>query len=65
MLYMARFGHRRGRGEFVKTFGKQRDGATTAPTIATVADGLRSRPESSPDYYPYLCKSRASRAVSD
>lgn len=49
MLYMARFGHRRGRGEFVKTFGKQRDGTTTAPTIATVADGLRSRPESNLD----------------
>lgn len=46
MLYMARFGHRRGRGEFVKTFGKQRDGAPTPPTVATVADGLRSRPES-------------------
>jgi hypothetical protein len=47
MLYMARFGHRRGRGRFVETFGKQRDGTTTAPTITTVADGLRSRQESS------------------
>jgi len=46
MLYMARFGHRRGRGRFVETFGNQRDGTTTAPTVATVADGLRSRPES-------------------
>jgi len=49
MLYMARFGHRRGRGRFVETFGKQRDGTTTPPTIATVADGLRSRPESGLD----------------
>jgi len=47
MLYMARFGHRRGRGRFVETFGRQRDGTTAAPTIATVADGLRSRRESS------------------
>jgi hypothetical protein len=47
MLYMARFGHRRGRGRFVETFGKQRDGTTTPPTIATVADGLRLRLESS------------------
>ena len=46
MLYMARFGHRRGRGEFVKTFGKQRDGTTTAPTVSMVADRLRSRPDS-------------------
>ena len=49
MLYMARFGHRRGRGEFVRTFGTQRDGSTTAPTVAMVADGLRSRPDSSLD----------------
>jgi len=49
MLYMARFGHRRGRGRFVETFGKQRDGTTLAPTIATVADGIRSRPESNLD----------------
>ncbi len=46
MLYMARFGHRRGRGRFVETFGKELDGSTTPPTIATVANGLSSRAES-------------------
>jgi len=46
MLYMARFGHRRGRGRFVETFGKDRHGDPQAPTIASVAEGLLSRPDS-------------------
>ncbi len=47
MLYMARFGHRRGRGRFVDTFGGKRDGARPAPTIATVVEGLLLRSDSS------------------
>ena len=34
MLYMARFGYRRGKGNFVKTFGRDCDGKPKAPTIA-------------------------------
>jgi hypothetical protein len=43
MLYMARFGHRRGRGRFIQTFGVSRDGINLAPTITDVVDGLLSR----------------------
>ena len=49
MLYMARFGHRRGRGRFVQTFGKTRDGTPLAPTIKDVVDHLLSRPISAID----------------
>ena len=40
MLYMARFGYRRGKGNFTETFGQEIDGGIKAPTIADVAKGL-------------------------
>ena len=46
MLYMARCGHRRGRGRFVETFRRTADGHPLAPTIGDVAEGLLSRPAS-------------------
>jgi hypothetical protein len=46
MLYMARFGHRRGRGYFVKTFGMKPNGDTVPPTISDVVNGLLCRPGS-------------------
>lgn len=44
MLYMARWGHRRGKGHFVETFGRK-DGQnkSLAPTLHDVADGLITR----------------------
>ena len=46
MLYMARWGHRRGKGCFIEAFGKQADEKLAPPTIADVATGLLVRPES-------------------
>lgn len=46
MLYMARFGHRRGKGRFAGAFGtgaKQAGKKASAPTIAEVASGLIAR----------------------
>lgn len=45
MLYMSRFGHRRGRGCFVETFSIKFHRNTLA-TIADVAEGLRLRTQS-------------------
>src|ERR1700693_2835966 len=44
MLYMARWGHRRGKGNFAETFG-QRDASDKliAPTLEDVADGLLAK----------------------
>lgn len=47
MLYMARWGHRRGRGNFVTTFGSVLDGKHQTPSVADVASGLLARPEGS------------------
>lgn len=46
MLYMARWGHRRGRGNFVSTFGALAEGKAQAPSIADVALGLSANLES-------------------
>ena len=43
MLYMARWGHRRGKGNFTSSFGQERDGKAQPPTIADVAHGLLER----------------------
>jgi len=40
MLYLARFGHRRGRGRFVTTFGQDTGKGPQAPSVANVAAGL-------------------------
>lgn len=40
ILYMARWGHRRGVGGFVKTFGREEEGKRQPPTIADVRKGL-------------------------
>jgi hypothetical protein len=40
MLYLARFGHRRGRGHFKNSFGKETDNGRSAPSIGDVAKGL-------------------------
>lgn len=45
MLYMARFGHRRGRGRFAETFSIKLKRNSLA-TIADVAEGLRLRTQS-------------------
>lgn len=45
MLYMARWGHRRGKGKFVFTFGPEVDGKAQSPCIVDVVSGLLSRPD--------------------
>ena len=45
MLYMARFGHRRGKGRFAETFADDAQGASRPPTIASVARVLSAEPE--------------------
>ena len=46
MLYMARWGHRRGRGTFQKTFGSVKDGKPLPPSTKDVAAGLlRKHPQ--------------------
>lgn len=46
MLYMARWGHRRGKGAFRKTFGLVKDSKPQPPTTADVAAGLlRKHPQ--------------------
>jgi hypothetical protein len=48
MLYMARFGHRRGKGRFAETFGRARTGGKAdAVTVASVADVLAEASDSS------------------
>ena len=42
MLYMARWGQRRGRGAFKEAFGRKIDGKAEAPSITSVVDGLLS-----------------------
>jgi hypothetical protein len=49
MLYMARWGHRRGTGNFVKSFGPVQGGKPQAPTIETVTAGLLTRTDSCMD----------------
>lgn len=49
MLYMARWGHRRGKGRFVATFCSQVEGKVQAPTISDVVTGLVSLPDSALD----------------
>jgi len=46
MLYMARRGERRGKGNFVSTFGQIHNGKTQPPSIANVVSGMLVRPES-------------------
>ncbi|WP_295581476.1 hypothetical protein [uncultured Lamprocystis sp.] len=43
MLYLARFGHRRGKGKFVSTFGQSTTGGLKAPTVSDVAERLTAR----------------------
>ena len=43
MLYLARFGHRRGKGRFVATFDAQSDHAKGLPTVVSVASTLLSQ----------------------
>lgn len=43
MLYMARWGQRRGKGAFKEAFGPTINGNTEPPTIANVADGLLAK----------------------
>ena len=40
MLYMARWGHRRGKGKFRETFGLVNDGKAQPPSTQNVAEGL-------------------------
>lgn len=40
MLYMARWGHRRGKGKFIETFGKREGNIYTLPTVNDVAECL-------------------------
>ncbi len=46
MLYMARWGHRRGKGKFVASFGQVHDGKPQPPTIEDVTTGLLARADS-------------------
>lgn len=46
MLYMARWGHRRGKGSFVASFGPVRNGKPQPPTIEDVSSGLLARTDS-------------------
>ncbi|MDO9225285.1 MAG: hypothetical protein Q8M09_18140 [Pseudomonadota bacterium] len=44
MLYMARWGHRRGKGHFIETFGRQdAQGKAQPPRLVDVASGLLTR----------------------
>lgn len=45
ILFMARFGHRRGKGRFAETFGSRRNEANDAPTIASVCRVLAANAE--------------------
>ena len=46
MLYMARWGHRRGKGAFRETFGSVKDGKTQPPSTQDVVAGLlRKHPQ--------------------
>lgn len=45
MLYLARFGHRRGRGRFVATFGTQTGNGPRVPSVADVAAALAADDE--------------------
>ncbi len=47
MLYLARFGHRRGRGHFAATFGKDSGHGPQAPSVADVASALASNASTS------------------
>ena len=49
MLYMARWGHRRGKGNFIASFGRELDGKTQSPTISDVADKLLACPNANFD----------------
>ena len=49
MLYMARWGHRRGKGGFVASFGPVQDSKPQAPTIEDVTVGLLARADSCMD----------------
>lgn len=49
MLYMARWGHRRGKGNFVTSFGLSFNGKSQPPNIAQVASVLQARVESGLD----------------
>lgn len=46
MLYMSRWGHRRGKGNFIASFGLVQDGKPQPPTIENVAAGLLTRKDS-------------------
>jgi len=46
MLYMARWGHRRGKGNFVASFGPVQDGKPQSPTIEDVSAGVLAREDS-------------------
>lgn len=46
MLYMARWGHRRGKGNFVASFGPVQDGKPQPPTIDDVTAGVLARADS-------------------
>lgn len=46
MLYMARWGHRRGKGNFIASFGPVHDGKPQAPTIGDVTAGVLARADS-------------------
>ena len=46
MLYMARWGYRRGKGNFMASFGSTQDGKPQAPTIEDVSAGLLARADS-------------------
>lgn len=48
MLYMARWGHRRGKGAFVETFSRQTVGKKESPNLGEVASGLLDK---APDRY--------------
>lgn len=43
MLYMARWGQRRGRGAFKEAFGPQNNGKAQPPTLSNVASGLLAK----------------------
>lgn len=48
MLYMARWGHRRGKGTFIETFGRNVGGTRESPNLEDVAKGLLLK---APDRY--------------
>jgi hypothetical protein len=51
ILYMMRWGYRRGKGKFIATFGRLADGKTQSPTISDVATGLLIRADSALDKF--------------